>query len=328
MTGVKCINKKLVSILLIVGCMCLSSCSFNMYDRKYKTVQTTNDLGIISSYLINNEFYSASLCKPLKSNTGIEIAPDISHVQSAAVFDVTSNQTLLNYNMLDKVYPASTTKILTALTAFKYGNLDQKVTVSENAVNQTDGSSLANIAVGDELTVRQLLYGLMLPSGNDAAVAIAEGVAGSEEKFVKLMNETAHSLGATHSHFVTTNGLHNDDHYTTCYDMYLIFNAALKYDELVQIMSSKSYDAYFRDGNGQPKSMTWHTTDKFLNGEKNLSDGFSVVAGKTGTTSEAKYCLALVTNAPNGHKIISFVYKADNRYNLYLLQNEILGIVK
>lgn len=324
----KCINKKILLVLPLICCLFLTSCRFNEYNKKYKIVQTSNDLGIISLNSTKQKMYSDSLCKPLTSNTGLETAPDISHIQAAAVFDTTSHQTLLNYNMLDKVYPASTTKILTALTAFKYGNLDQKVIVSENAVNQVEGSSLAKVSAGDELTIRQLLYGLMLPSGNDAAVAIAEGIAGSEKKYVELMNKTAQSLGATHSHFVTTNGLHDDNHYTTCYDMYLILNAALQYDELVQIMSSKSYDAYFRDANGQPKSITWNTTDKFLNGEKKLADGFSVIAGKTGTTGNAKYCLALVTNAPNGHKIISFVYKADNRYNLYLLQNEILGIVK
>ena len=106
-----------------------------------------------------------------------------------------------------------------AYVALKNGNLDDVVTVSANAANQASDSSVCELKEGDKITLRDLLYGLMLRSGNDAAVAIAEHISGSSEEFVVLMNAEAKALGATGSHFVTPNGLHDEEHYSTVYDM-------------------------------------------------------------------------------------------------------------
>ena len=113
---------------------------------------------------------------------------------------------------------------------------------------------------GDLLTLRDLLYGLMLPSGNDSAVAIAEYVGGTEENFMEMVNEEAQNLMATGTHFVTPNGLHDEDHYTTAYDMYLIFNEAVKYDEFVDIISADSYTAQITGADGAVRSVTWEPT--------------------------------------------------------------------
>jgi D-alanyl-D-alanine carboxypeptidase (penicillin-binding protein 5/6) len=324
---VKCIDrKKIIVVLFFVFSLTLNSCSL-FYKPKYDAIKTTAKYGITTekpSTLKTKSFFQNSAVP--KETSNIEVK-DISHVYAAAAFNLTKNEALYGYNVLDKVYPASTTKILTALTAMKYGDLEKQITVSKNATEQIEGSSLAHLNVGDVLSLRQLLYGLMLPSGNDAAVAIAEGVAGSEKKFAKLMNKTAKELGATHSHFVTVSGLHQKKHYTTPYDIYLITKAAIANDTIAQVMSTTSYDAYYRDASNNPVSRKWTSTDQFAIKKRQLADGFTFVGGKTGTTSQAKYCLVLITENPNHEKIISIVYGADNHYNLYLIHNEILQAV-
>ena len=126
----------------------------------------------------------------------------------------------------------------------------------------------------------------MLRSGNDAAVAIAEHISGSSEEFVVLMNAEAKALGATGSHFVTPNGLHDEEHYSTVYDMYLFMNAAVK---------------------NEP-----------------MPEGVTVIGGKTGTTGEAKYCLVQYNENTAKEPVISIVLKADSRDNMYLLMSEML----
>ena len=317
-------KQKLFISLLIITSIFISACSFSE-SKSRDVIKMTEKYGITGDMSHKTATFFSNVCVP-KDTPEIGIK-DISHVMSAAVFNLTKNQALYGYNSLERVYPASTTKILTALTALKYGNLDQEITVSDNAVNVKKGSSLAHLNKGDVLSLRQLLYGLMLPSGNDAAVAIAEGVAGSQEKFLELMNSEAKSLGCTHSNFITVNGLHDDNHYTTPYDIYLIANAAIQNNDIAQVMSTTSYDAYYKDANGQAVTNQWKSTDLFASGDKKLPDGFTFVGGKTGTTGEAKYCLVLVTKNPEGDTIISEVYGADNRYNLYLVQEELLTAV-
>ena len=114
-------------------------------------------------------------------------------------------------------------KILTLYLALKYGTLSDIVTVSDNAVAVPSDSSVAGLRSGVQLTLEDLLYGLMLPSGNDSAVAIAEHISGSVDAFVELMNKEANALGATNSHFVNPHGYHDENHYTTAYDLYLSF---------------------------------------------------------------------------------------------------------
>src|SRR5699024_3631243 len=137
---------------------------------------------------------------------------------------------LFQKNALQQMNPASTTKIMTALLALKYGNLSDLVTVTDAAVITETGSSMAGILPGDKLTLEQLLYGLMMPYGNDAANAIAVHIAGSVEAFADMMNEEAWRIGATGTHFVNANGLTAEGHYTTAYDLYLMFHEALGYE--------------------------------------------------------------------------------------------------
>ena len=223
------------------------------------------------------------------------------------------------------MYPASTTKILTAYLAITQANPDDIVTISEHAADQASDSSVCGMRAGDRIKLSDLLYGLMLKSGNDAAVAIAEHISGSEEAFAELMNETARSFGATNSHFVNANGLHDEDHYTCVYDLYLIFAHAIEEDFFMQLIQTTSYTVYYTDASGAQASQTWTNTNKYLNGEVTQPDGITVLGGKTGTTNAAGYCLVLLSNNDKKEPVISVILKSDGRNNLYYVMNQVLA---
>ena len=214
-------------------------------------------------------------------------------LHSAALFQINESNVVYAENIHEKLYPASTTKILTAYLALKYGTLTDMITVSENAVGVPLDSSRAGLRTGDQLTLETLLYGLMLPSGNDCAVAIAEHISGSEESFVALMNEEAKKLGATNSNFVNSHGYHDENHYTTAYDLYLIFNECMKDDQFTEIIASSQYKTNITQKNGTYREVIWNQSNQYINGNRSVPEGVTVIGGKTGTTDEAGACLIL-----------------------------------
>ena len=161
----------------------------------------------------------------------------------ACVIDAQTGNVLYEKNAYSRHSMASTTKIMTALLALEHSRPTDLVTVSNHAAG-TEGSSLY-LAAGETLTMEQLLYGLMLQSGNDAAIAIAEHVGGSVEKFADMMTEQAHSYGAKNTAFKNPNGLDAEGHYTTAYDLALITRKALSNPTFAEIVKTKkkSYQA-------------------------------------------------------------------------------------
>lgn len=237
--------------------------------------------------------------------------------EAAGVFDLSEKNVIYSKNATERLNPASTTKIMTALLAIKYGNLSDEVTVTDAAVVTERGATLCDIKPGDVLTLEQLLYGLMLPSGNDAGAAIAVHLAGSEEGFAKMMNDEAHALGATGSHFVNPHGLTNEEHYTTAYDLYLIFNEALKYQKFRDVTGTTEYHAEYKDGQGNSVSKTWKGGNWYMVGERETPKGLTVFGGKTGTTSAAGNCLVMGSRDNEGKEYISVILKAEGRPALY-----------
>ena len=154
---------------------------------------------------------------------------------AAVLMDADSGRVLYAQNEDARMLIASTTKILTALVAIECGRLSDVITVSKEAA-LTEGSAMY-LKEGEQLTLETLLYGLLLSSGNDAAVAVAEGVAGNVESFVAMMNEKAASFGATGTHFTNPSGLTDEFHYTTPYDMALIGRACFNNKTLMNIIS-------------------------------------------------------------------------------------------
>lgn len=232
------------------------------------------------------------------------------------LFNTSEAKVVYAENIHERLYPASTTKILTSYLALKYGNLKDVVTVSSNAVGVPLDSSRANLRTGDQLTLEALLYSLMLPSGNDSAVAIAEHISGGVEEFAKLMNEEAKNLGATNSNFVNPHGYQDKNHYTTAYDLYLIFNECLKYDEFREIVSASQYSTKITQKNGTYREATWSQSNQFVNGAREVPKGLTIIGGKTGTTDEAGACL-LLNSKDEKNSYISIIMGADSRPILY-----------
>ncbi len=245
-------------------------------------------------------------------------------VKVGALFDVSNGKILYSENIHAKVYPASTTKILTAYLALKYGKLDDVVTVSRNAIDVPLDSSRAWLITGDKISLENLLYALMLPSGNDSAVAIAEHISGTEEDFVKLMNEEAKKLGATNTHFVNSHGYHHNEHYTTAYDLYLILNECVKNETFLKIVSSTSYSLKIEQKNGTYRNVTWQQSNQFLNGKTTVPSGAVVIGGKTGTTDEAGACLIQYSSTDVGTHYISVIMGAKTKPVLYENMSKII----
>ncbi len=220
-------------------------------------------------------------------------------------------------NADQKVYPASTTKIMTTLLALENGNLDDEFMVGEEVLGTqipfSSYSSLMGIKPGETLTLRDLVYGLMLASGNDAGEAIAKHVAGSFDAFVALMNQKAAELGMTNTHFANPHGVHNDEHYSTARDMAKLMAYALKNEEFIKIAETKTYTVPANSVRTTPLELD--NTDRLLvatPGDPIDTVYPYAIAGKTGDTDAAGKCLVAAAEK-NGARVIyaSFGDKKD-----------------
>jgi D-alanyl-D-alanine carboxypeptidase (penicillin-binding protein 5/6) len=223
--------------------------------------------------------------------------------KSAIVMEAATGKVLYSKDANERRYPASTTKIITLITALEYGNLDDDVIASPNAAT-TEGSSLW-LSPGEQLKLRDMLYGIMLVSGNDATVAVAEHISGSVEDFAKLMTQKAHSIGAVNSNFVNTSGLPDERHYTTAYDLAKITAYGYKNPLFAQIVSTKH------------KIIPWpgKDHDRDLYNENRmlwLYDGANGV--KTGNTDAAGRCLVSAASR-NGIQLVAVVLDSERMWD-------------
>ena len=249
---------------------------------------------------------------------------DLTGVTAAGLFDVKSCGTLYAKNVHNQLAPASLTKTMTALLALKYGHLEDIITASANVNITEPGAQLAGLKEGDKLTLEQALHALIMYSGNDASVAIAEYISGSVDEFCNLMNREAQQLGATNTHFSNPHGLSEDSHYTTAYDLYLIFNEAMKYDKFKEIIGMTEYTTSYSDRNGNPKAMTVRNSNYYITGEVSSPSNVSIIGGKTGTTNMAGSCLILLSNNQKGSPYISVILKAEDKDTLYRQMSRLL----
>ena len=306
-------------IPLTTGCGVSNNELSNAYNAYSYHNSYTND-----SININADYFASDLCVTNAINFNTEDTYD-EVAEGAGVFNLTTQEVLYSQDMFKQLFPASTTKVLTAYIIIKDCDLNATVTVSESAVKQSKDSSTIGLNKGDRITVNDLLYGLMLHSGNDAAEALAEYHSGSVEAFAEVMTQEAHKIGATNSQFKNPSGLPDKEHYTTVYDMYLIFNEALKQDKFVEIISCKNKTAVYTNAKGKTVEKKFTNNSRYKTGKVKTPDGIQVIGGKTGTTYDAGYCLVLYSKNAVGDDIISIVFKADGTHNLYLLMNQILS---
>ena len=222
---------------------------------------------------------------------------------SALLIDSTDSKYAYARNIDKKVFPASTTKVLTALLVLEKLSLDQYVTVSAKAINVPE--TKLNFRPGEQYKVGDLLYAVLLKSANDAANVLAEAVGGSQGEFVRMMNARAAALGATHSHFANAHGLPSKaEQYTTARDMMIIFKAALKNPSFRQVLSFKYRILYSKEG--RRFFLKSHNKSLFLKWKRKIY-------GKTGYTREAQSCFVGYF-VKGGHEYIVAVFGCSKRW--------------
>lgn len=229
--------------------------------------------------------------------------------QNAIVIDEESGRILYEKSAKEKMYPASITKILTIICALeKVDDLDETVTITQSDIDTVweTGASSANFEVGETVTYRDVFMGAMLPSGADACRALANNTCGNQENFVKEMNALVKKLGLTDSHFVNTTGIHDDNHYTTVYDMAVITQYAMQNEKFVEIFNRYQYNST----NGKHQ---W-IKKVLYNAKKSRIDTSMITGCKSGYTIKAQHTLSSALNI-NGHTYICVVGYSTNKEN-------------
>ncbi len=248
----------------------------------------------------------------IKPSTGLKV-----NARSAIALDKESGTVLYEQNAYEIVPMASTTKILTSLIAIEQGNLDKKVTISKKAASVR--GSTVGYKENEELTLRELIFGLMFKSGNDAAIAIAEELGTSTEGFAEIMNHYARGIGILDSHFESPHGLDSSNHYSSAYDLAILASKGMDYDLFREIVGSK-----------QISKEKYNFTRDYNNINKILWKIPGANGVKTGYTGQAGKCLVSSINN-NGKDIIIVVLNCPDRWNVtdkiynYILEKVAFG---
>ncbi len=241
-----------------------------------------------------------------------EAAPAVS-APRAILMDAKTGLVLYEKNAHQKAYPASTTKVMTAILALEKGNMEDKVSVSFNAVNSISyDSSKAGLFEGEVFSMRDLVYSLLICSANDAANVIAEHIGGDIDGFVEMMNARAKELGAENTHFVNAHGLHHENHYTTAYDLAVLAKHALTLPHFREIVAMRSYVLEPTDKYEEKRHL--NSTNHLLNPQSQYyyKDAIGI---KTGYTDDAKSCLVSASETENA-SYIAVVLGAENEEGL------------
>lgn len=239
--------------------------------------------------------------------------------EGALLIDSSYDTVLYEKNMNNKLFPASTTKIMTAILTLENADLNKLAKVDPEVISLTVGSHIA-LDYDEEMTINNLLHALMIASANDAAMVLANSVSGSIEEFVDLMNEKAKEIGAVNTNFVNPSGLHDENHYTTPHDLYLIAKYAM---DNPQFRELAAMDQYIIPPTNKKEERLIHTTNRFLRptGQMNLDGELipikyqGVLGGKTGYTPEAGNCL--VTFASRGDRDLFSIVLNSSKLSVY-----------
>lgn len=234
--------------------------------------------------------------------------------QSAILIDVKSGTVLYNKNAFEQQYPASITKIMTVYLAVENSNLDQVITANASAIDTIDrSSSHIWLDYGEELTIEDACYAAMLQSANDASNVLAEAVGGTQENFVKMMNEVADEAGALNTHFSNAHGLPDEEHYTTAYDMAMILKTALKNDAFRTIFEAYNYT--MEPTNKQKDQRIFATGNELI--KKGAYRYEYAKGGKVGWTADAGYTM-IATAEKDGMELIAVVLKDSSKEDRFL----------
>ena len=233
--------------------------------------------------------------------------------RAAMLIELTSGQTLFGMDLYEQNYPASLTKIMTCWLALEYGNLDDILTVSETALqNLHESASTAGLQAGEQMRLEDMLYCMMLQSANESCNVVAEYISGSIEAFVELMNQTAQELGCVGTHFANPHGLHDENHYTTAYDLSLIVRKALENDMFRKITTTAEYTV---PATNLSEARKLTTTNRLMLNTASSGFYYSKAAGiKTGFTTPAQCCL--ISTADDGNmQLLAIILGAPLQWN-------------
>lgn len=289
-------KKRIISLFLITILLAVNLCNQNTLTAYAATLDELAEQAEARKRL------------PIQSNN-IEnwpVGPEIG-AESAILMDANTGVILYAKNIHEKVYPASITKIMTCLLAIEHGNLDDMVSFSREAVFSIprDGSNMGMDA-GESITLEECLYGIMVASANEVANAVAEYVGGTIDNFIDMMNDYAVELGCTDSHFANSNGLFDENHYTSAYDLATIASFFFQNELLCKVSNTARY--HFEASATQPDDFYKNNKHKLINGEI-AYDG--IVGGKTGYTDESRQTLVTCAEQ-NGMKLICVVFKEES----------------
>lgn len=304
----KCTNRRVLSLLLL-SVFLVNGCGRSNILTEYEQENFNNAL-------YNKGLFSDGLI-PAVDNVNLNNYESTGEIFATALFELESERILQSNNLLEPLSPSSTTMIMTAYVALKYGNVEDVVTVSKNAVTLPSSTSVAGLREGDTLSLYDLIVGLTSVSGNDAAIAIAEHISGTHEEFANLMNKEAISLGATQTSFKNAHGLDEEGHTTTVYDLYLIFNAAIKNSIYTDILADTSYITSIKNPDGSERQVEWVPSNFYHQGLVKTPYNFTVIGGKTGTTSKAKNCFVALMENIRGEQYVVITMGAETRDVIY-----------
>ena len=326
----KCTSRKgitgVLCLCLVISCI-LTGCGSLSYDMAYDADFNVSSFNVLSKVDTRAaEPFAANLCVVTNDVTDVgENGENIEQATAVILFGLNDKRVLYAKNANMQRNPASLTKVMTALVALKYGSMDQVLTATSSVNITESGATLAGLKVGDSMTLDQALRILLVYSANDVAMLVAEGVGGTVDHFVELMNEEAHRLGATNTYFTNPHGLTSDKHLTTAYDLYLIFNEAIKYETFTEIIQMNSYQTTYSDSKGNPKTFDKQSTNAFHKGNYQAPSNVIVIGGKTGTTKAAGHCLMLLVRDVGGAPYIAVVLGTPSADVLYPAMIELLG---
>lgn len=236
------------------------------------------------------------------------------YAPAAVLYNLNTNKIIYSKNADNKMYPASTTKIMTALLVLENCDLSEIAVVSEEAIKISSEYVSGGFKVGEECTVKDLMYWLLLESANDAANILAEHVAGNVQEFANMMNEKAKEIGCKNTNFVNPNGIHNEEHYTTANDLLLIAIEAMKNETFRQIVSTQSYTVSETNKNQEKTIYNSNKLIKPINEKTNTENIFyyKYATGiKTGFTTEAGRCI-VASSSRDGVDYIAVILGDEN----------------
>lgn len=232
----------------------------------------------------------------------------------AVLVDVTENRIVAQKRPEAQVYPASVTKVMTLLVAVENAtDMTQTYEMSYNFLDELywQQATVAGFSSGEKVSVKDMLYGCILPSGADATIGLANLLSGSEEAFATLMNQKAADLGLKNTHFVNTSGLHDNNHYTTALDMAVVLAAAMQDDTCREVLSTYQYTTASTQQHPDGLLLTSTMFSRMYGTEP---EGATIIAGKTGYTTEAGHTMASYAKGDNGHDYIFVSMDGTNKW--------------